>query len=113
MARASPVSTTASAMRRTHPSRNRGRASCSAAAARRAEADIVNIIPPTGGATGRIAVDDALKFDMGEFRRRVDLLAAQCKQVGRDISEIELSGMVYIMIGRTEEEADTMARVTA
>jgi len=78
-----------------------------------AEADIVNVIPPGGGARGKIVVDDAMKFDMDEFRRRVDLLAAQCKAIGRDVSEIELSGMVYIMLGRTEEEADTMARGTA
>jgi probable F420-dependent oxidoreductase len=78
-----------------------------------AEADIVNIIPPSGGAKGKIVIEDALQFDMGEFRRRVDLLAAQCRAIGREMAEIELSGMVYIMIGRTEEEADTMARVTA
>ncbi len=78
-----------------------------------AEADVVNIIPPSGGATGKVVIEDALKFDEGEFRRRVDLLAAQCKEVGRDISQIELSGMVYVLIARTETEADAMATVTA
>jgi len=78
-----------------------------------AEADIVNIIPPSGGTHGQIMINEVMKFDMGEFRRRVDLLATQCRSIGRDIAEIELSGMVYIMIGRTEEEADTMARMTA
>ena len=78
-----------------------------------AEADIVNIIPPSGGATGKIDIEDALKFDEAEFRRRVELLAAACKDVGRDVSEIELSGMVYVLIGKTEAEAETMASVTA
>jgi probable F420-dependent oxidoreductase len=78
-----------------------------------AEADVVNIIPPSGGAKGEIDVADALKFDEAEFRRRVDLLAAQCREVGRDFSEIELSGMVYVLIARTDAEADTMATVTA
>jgi len=78
-----------------------------------AEADIVNIIPPSGGAKGKIVIEDALKFDDGEFRRRVDLLAAQCKEVGRNFAEIELSGMVYVMIMRTEQEADAMAAMTA
>ena len=78
-----------------------------------AEADIVNIIPPSGGAKGKIDIEDALKFDEAEFRRRVDLFAAACKDVGRDVSEIELSGMVYVLIGKTEAEAETMASVTA
>jgi probable F420-dependent oxidoreductase len=78
-----------------------------------AEADVVNIIPPSGGAKGKIDIADALAFDEAEFRRRVDLLASQCKEVGRDFSAIELSGMVYVLIGKTEAEADTMAAVTA
>ncbi len=78
-----------------------------------AEADIVNIIPPSGGAKGKIVIEDALKFDEGEFRRRVDLLAAACKEVGRSIGEIELSGMVYVLIAKTEAEADTIATMTA
>lgn len=77
------------------------------------EADIVNIIPPSGGAKGKIVIEDALKFDESEFRRRVDLLAAQCKEIGRDVSQIELSGMVYVLIARTEAEADSMATMTA
>jgi len=78
-----------------------------------AEADIVNIIPPGGGATGKVVIEDALKFDEAEFRRRVDLLAAACKDVGRDLSDIELSGMVYVLLAPTEAEADTLASMTA
>jgi probable F420-dependent oxidoreductase len=78
-----------------------------------AEADIVNIIPPSGGARGKVVIEDSMKFDMAEFRRRADLLAAQCKAIGRSFDEIELSGMVFVMLGRTEEEADNMARMTA
>jgi len=78
-----------------------------------AEADVVNIIPPSGGAKGRIDIEDALKFDEAEFRRRVDLLATQCREVGRNFADIELSGMVFVLIAKTEAEADTMATVTA
>jgi len=78
-----------------------------------AEADIVNIIPPGGGATGKVVIEDALKFDEAEFRRRVDLLAAACKDVGRDLSDIELSGMVYVLLAPTEAQADTLASMTA
>jgi probable F420-dependent oxidoreductase len=78
-----------------------------------AEADVVNIIPPSGGAKGKIDVEDALKFDEAEFRRRVDLLATSCKEVGRNLADIELSGMVFVLIAKTEAEAETMAGVTA
>lgn len=78
-----------------------------------AEADVVNIIPPSGGAKGKIDVEDALKFDEAEFRRRVDLLATQCKEIGRNFADIELSGMVYVLIAKTEAEAETMASMTA
>ncbi len=77
------------------------------------EADIVNIIPPFSGARGKVVIEDTLDFDMDEFRRRSDILAAQCKVIGRSFDEIELSGMVFIMLGRTEEEADNMMRMTA
>ena len=78
-----------------------------------AEADIVNIIPPSSGALGKVVIEETLLFDMDEFRRRADLLAAQCAALGRNFDEIELSGMVFIMLGRTEEEADNMVRMTA
>lgn len=78
-----------------------------------AEADIVNIIPPSGGRRGRIVLNETLAFGMDDFRRRVDFLAAQCRTIGREFSEIELSGMVFVLMGRTEEEADGMARMTA
>jgi probable F420-dependent oxidoreductase len=78
-----------------------------------AEADIVNIIPPSAGAQGKVVIEDSLTFDMDEFRRRADVLAAQCKVIGRNFDDIELSGMVFVMLGRTEEEAENMVRMTA
>ena len=78
-----------------------------------AEADIVNIIPPSSGARGKVVIEDTLKFDMKEFRRRADFLAAQCKTIGRNFDDIELSGMVFVMLGQTEAEADNMVRMTA
>jgi probable F420-dependent oxidoreductase len=78
-----------------------------------AEADIVNIIPPSSGAKGKVMLDEALAFGMDEFRQKVDTLAQACREVGRDFGDIELSGMVFVLIGRTEEEADSYARMTA
>jgi len=78
-----------------------------------AEADIVNIIPPSGGAHGKIVLEETLQFDMDAFRRRVDLLVNACREIGRDFSTLELSGMVYVMIGGTEAEANAMAQATA
>jgi probable F420-dependent oxidoreductase len=78
-----------------------------------AEADIVNIIPPSGGARGKLVIEETLKFDMDAFRRRLDFLAAECKRIGRDVSQIEVSGMVFVLMGRSEEEADMMTRMTA
>jgi alkanesulfonate monooxygenase SsuD/methylene tetrahydromethanopterin reductase-like flavin-dependent oxidoreductase (luciferase family) len=70
-----------------------------------AEADIVNIIPPSSGAKGKVALDEALAFGLSEFRHKVDTLAQACREIGRDFGDIELSGMVFVLIGRTEEEA--------
>jgi probable F420-dependent oxidoreductase len=78
-----------------------------------AEADVVNLIPPTGGARGKIEIQETMAFTMDDFRRRVDFLAQQCRTNGRNFDEIELSGMVYILLGQTEEEADGFARMTA
>ena len=38
------------------------------------EADILNMIPPTGGKFGEVVIEDALKFDAAEFRRRTGIL---------------------------------------
>jgi probable F420-dependent oxidoreductase len=78
-----------------------------------AEADIVNIIPPSSGARGKVVLEDSLTFDMDEFRRRADMLAAQCKTIGRNFDDIELSGMVFVMLAPTEEEAENLVRMTA
>ncbi len=78
-----------------------------------AQADIVNIIPPAGGRRGKIIVEESMAFGMDDFRRRVDFLAAECRTLGRDFAELELSGMVFVLMGRTEEEAENLARMTA
>jgi len=78
-----------------------------------AEADIINIIPPSGGAKGKVVLEDAIAFGMDDFRRKVDTVRRVCQEIGRRFDEIELSGMVYVLTGRTEEEADNLARITA
>ena len=54
------------------------------------EADILNMIPPTGGKFGEVIIEDALKFDTAEFRRRTGIMREHARKVGRDPREIEL-----------------------
>jgi len=76
------------------------------------EADIANIIPPSSGAIGRVDIKETLRFTFDDFRRRVDVLTAACREIGRDVDEIELSGTVFVLMGRTEAEVDNLVQLT-
>jgi probable F420-dependent oxidoreductase len=73
-----------------------------------AEADIVNLIPPTGGRLGKLVLEDAMKFDVAEYRRRADALRAAARAVGRDPVAIELSQFVFVTLGADRATADAM-----
>lgn len=77
------------------------------------EADIVNIIPPYGGALGQLAIEKTVKFDMRAFGERVNLLRNACKELGRDPAEIELSAMVYVVMGESSSQARLFAEAMA
>ncbi len=77
------------------------------------EADILNLIPPVGGARGKIVMEETVKFDLAAFARRVAWLEEECRIIGRDPAEIELSAMVYVALGESRSEADMFVQAMA
>lgn len=77
------------------------------------EADVLNLIPPVGGARGRIVMEETVKFDFAAFQRRVAWLEEECRGVGRDVDDIELSAMVYVALGETSAEAEMFVNAMA
>ncbi|MCX8073622.1 MAG: LLM class flavin-dependent oxidoreductase [Candidatus Binatia bacterium] len=77
------------------------------------EADIVNIIPPYAGALGRLAMEKTVSFDLNEFASRVSYLRMACKEAGRNPEEIELSAMVYVVLGDSPSQAEMLAQAMA
>jgi probable F420-dependent oxidoreductase len=76
-------------------------------------ADVLNLIPPVNGALGRVAMEEAAKFDLSAFARRVGWLEEECRAIGRDAKEIELSALVYVALGASEGEADAFVQAMA
>lgn len=74
------------------------------------EAEIVNIIPPTAGAVGHMVLEDTLKFDLRAFAARIAILRAACARIGRDFEDVELSAMVYVVLGNTPAQAQMLAQ---
>ncbi len=77
------------------------------------EADILNMIPPTGGKFGEVRIEDALKFDAAEFRRRTAIMREHARQVGRDPGEIELSQFPFVIMGADRASTDAMLAAMA
>lgn len=77
------------------------------------EADVINIIPPFGGALGRLTMEETVKFDLSAFAERVSFFRAACKELGRDPEEVELSAMVYVVIGESPAQARSFAEAMA
>jgi probable F420-dependent oxidoreductase len=72
------------------------------------EADILNMVPPTGGRLGRLVLEDVMKFDVAEYRRRAELMRAHARAAGRDPKAIQLSQMVFVTLGQDRATADAM-----
>ncbi len=72
------------------------------------EADILNMIPPTGGRLGALDLADVMKFDAAEFRRRADVMRAHARAAGRDPQTITLSQFVFVTLGPDRSTADAM-----
>jgi alkanesulfonate monooxygenase SsuD/methylene tetrahydromethanopterin reductase-like flavin-dependent oxidoreductase (luciferase family) len=77
------------------------------------EADILNMIPPTGGKFGEVVIEDALKFDAAEFRRRAAILREHARKMGRDPAQIELSQFPFVIMGTDRAAADAMMAAMA
>ena len=77
-----------------------------------AEADIVNLIPPTGN--GKDFVNDPVatqKFDLATLKQRVALLHRFAAEAGRDPQEIELGGVS--IAGLSRDPGDPAPRAVA
>ncbi len=69
------------------------------------EADILNIIPPTGN--GKDFVNDpqaTLRFDMATLRRRIEVLHGFMREAGRDPAAIELGGLVLLGLSHDRDD---------
>jgi len=71
------------------------------------------MIPPTGGKFGEVIIEDALKFDTAEFRRRTGILREHARKVGRDPGEIELSQFPFVIMGTDRAATDAMLAAMA
>jgi probable F420-dependent oxidoreductase len=79
-----------------------------------AEADIVNFIPPIFN--GKDFPNDppaAVNFDKAELKRRIGMLHEYAKKAGRKPEQIELSGLVIVVMANGKSEADAAVRETA
>ena len=74
------------------------------------EADILNMIPPTGGRLGKLVLEDAMQFDVAEYRHRSELLRGHARAAGRDPDEIVLSQFVFVTLGADRASAEAMLR---
>ena len=76
------------------------------------EADILNIIPPTGN--GKDFVNDpvaTVKFDMATLKSRIAKLHGFCREIDRDPAEIELGGLA--LLGLSTDADDPALREMA
>jgi probable F420-dependent oxidoreductase len=75
------------------------------------QADILNLNPPV--TRGMVDVQQALKFDKDETRRRLALLRDYVKAAGRQIDALELSAMSFVLAAKDKSTADAMITATA
>jgi alkanesulfonate monooxygenase SsuD/methylene tetrahydromethanopterin reductase-like flavin-dependent oxidoreductase (luciferase family) len=76
------------------------------------EADILNIIPPTGN--GKDFINDTVatvKFNMDVLKSRIALLHLMMRDIGRDPKEIELGGLA--LLGLSKDKNDPSLREIA
>ncbi|HZO83465.1 MAG TPA: LLM class flavin-dependent oxidoreductase [Candidatus Binataceae bacterium] len=77
-----------------------------------AHADVINLIPPIFN--GKDFINDppaAIKFDMAELKRRIDMLHGFARAAGRDPRAIEVSGLSVGCLSRSAN--DPVLRATA
>jgi len=69
------------------------------------EADILNIIPPTGN--GKDFVNDPVatrKFDMATLKQRIAKLHDMMREAGRDPGDVELGGLLLLGLSRRADD---------
>ncbi len=69
------------------------------------EADILNIIPPTGN--GKDFVNDPVatrKFDMATLKQRIAKLHEMMREAGRDPGAVELGGLLLLGLSRRADD---------
>jgi alkanesulfonate monooxygenase SsuD/methylene tetrahydromethanopterin reductase-like flavin-dependent oxidoreductase (luciferase family) len=69
------------------------------------EADILNIIPPTGN--GKDFVNDPVatrKFDLATLKQRITVLHGFMREAGREPGAIELGGLMLVGLARTRDD---------
>jgi probable F420-dependent oxidoreductase len=71
-------------------------------------ADVLNLIPPTGGRLGRLDVEDAMRFGVEDFRRRAGIAREHARAAGRDPSALELSQFLFVAFAPDRAAADAM-----
>ena len=77
------------------------------------EADVLNMIPPTGGRLGRLVLEDAMQFDVAEYRRRAAILRDHARAAGREPDAVALSQFVFVTLGADRASADAMLQAMA
>ncbi|MEC9247603.1 MAG: LLM class flavin-dependent oxidoreductase [Pseudomonadota bacterium] len=74
------------------------------------EADILNIIPPTGN--GRDFINDkpaTLRFSMEVLKQRINLLHQFLDEEGRSASSVELGGLALVGLSHKENDKELVA----
>lgn len=69
------------------------------------EANIINLIPPTGN--GKDFVNDpaaTVKFDMATLKSRIAKLHGFCREIDRDPAEIELGGLALLALSTDRDD---------
>jgi len=74
------------------------------------EADILNLIAPSGGRYGKVIVEEVIKFGAEEFRRRAAIVRDHARAIGRDPRDIELSQFLFVILGADRASADAMVQ---
>jgi probable F420-dependent oxidoreductase len=71
-----------------------------------AEADVVNIVPPTAG--GAADPDAVRRFTLARFQRKAARVRALAAAAGRDPAAVTLSAMFFVQPAETEAEAGAL-----
>ncbi|HXW83742.1 MAG TPA: TIGR03619 family F420-dependent LLM class oxidoreductase, partial [Candidatus Binataceae bacterium] len=75
------------------------------------EADLLNLNPPV--TRGAVDIQQALKFDKAEVRRRLDMLKDFVRAAGRAADSVEYSAGSIVLANKDKSAAEMMIKMTA